>query len=259
VRIALAQLDSRLDDRDANERAARAALASEADLVVFPELQLTGYGRADGRTLRDVATLAREATALLCFHEQDGDLTYNSAAYVDRGRIVHVHRKLYLPHYLAFVERDLFDPGDSLRAFDTAFGRAATLICNDAWQPMLPAIAAQDGAHLLLIPSASSTAVDGVDRYWFDLTRFYAQMLECFVVFVNRVGSDDGFTFWGGSHVVDPTGAVVGEAPRFEEAVLVVDVDLGLVDEQRRALPLVGHDARLDLLQLELRRLEEQQ
>jgi predicted amidohydrolase len=170
---------------------------------------------------------------------------------------VHVQRKLYLPQYLDFVERDLFAPGDALRAFDTTAGRAATLICNDAWQPMLPALAVQDGARLLLVPSASSTAVDGVDRYWLDLTRFYAQMLECYVVFVNRVGSDDGFTFWGGSHVVDPTGTVVAEAPRFEETVLVVDLDLARVDEQRHALPLVGHDARVDLLQAELRRLEE--
>lgn len=255
MRIALAQLDSRLGDPAANERAARAALATEADVVVFPELQLTGYGAAEGRPLGEVATLAADATALLCFHERDGGRTYNSATYVDHGEVVHVQRKLYLPHYLRFTERDLFEPGDALRAFDMAAGRAATLICNDAWQPMLPFIAVQDGARLLFMPSASSTAMADVDRYWLDLTRYTAQMLECFVVFVNRVGSDAGFTFWGGSHVVDPTGALVAQAPRFEETVLVVDVEVAQADEQRRALPLVAHDARLDLLQAELDRL----
>jgi N-carbamoylputrescine amidase len=255
VRIALAQLDSRLDDPAANERATRAALATDADLVVFPELQLTGYGPAEGREVADVAQLAAGATALLGFHERDGDRTHNSAAYVDHGEVVHVQRKLYLPHYLRFTERDLFAPGDSLRAFDAAGGRAATLICNDAWQPMLPFIAVQDGAQIIFVPSASSTAVEGVDRYWFDLTRYTAQMLECFVVFVNRVGTDSGFTFWGGSHVVDPRGTVVAEAPRFEETVLVVDLDLEQVERQRRELPLLANDARLDLLQAELSRL----
>jgi predicted amidohydrolase len=255
MRIALAQLDSRLDDAAANERAARAALETDVDLVVFPELQLTGYGASEGRALEDVAALAADATALLCFHERSGAHIYNSAAYVDHGTVVHVQRKLYLPHYLEFTERDLFEPGDGLRAFDTFAGRAATLICNDAWQPMLPFIAVQDGARIVFMPSASSTAMDEVDRYWFDLTRYTAQMLECFVVFVNRVGTDDGFTFWGGSHVVDPAGAIVAEAPRFEQTVLVVDVDVAQVERRRRELPLLANDARLDLLQAELSRL----
>ena len=125
----------------------------------------------------------------------------------------------------------------------------------DAWQPALPFIGVQDGAEIIFIPSASSTAVDGVDRYWFDLTRYTAQMLECFVVFVNRVGTDSGFTFWGGSHVVDPAGTIVAEAPRFEETVLVVEIDPAQVEAQRRALPLLLNDRRLDLLEAELKRL----
>jgi predicted amidohydrolase len=263
TRIALAQLDARLGDLAENERRARAALqeaeALGAELVVFPELQLTGY--ALGQVEHDTATspdglpaLAGGASALFGFHERNGSATYNSAAYVEGGRVVHVHRKLYLPHYLDFEEGTTFAPGDRLRAFDTAAGRVATLICNDAWQPMLPVIAVHDGAQILLVPSASSTAVPEAERYWRDLTRFYAQMLECWVVFVNRVGEEPGFTFWGGSHVVDPRGEVVAEAPRFEEALLVVDVDLEQVDARRRELPLVG-DPRLDLLAAELERL----
>jgi predicted amidohydrolase len=156
--------------------------------------------------------------------------------------------------YLDFEERSLFEPGETLRAFDTAAGRVATLICNDAWQTALPFIAVQDGAQILFVPSASSTSVPEAERYWRDLTRCYAQLLECYVVFVNRVGEEEGFTFWGGSHVVDPRGEVIAEAPRLEESLLVVDLDLEHVATRRRELPLLG-EPRLDLLRAELDRL----
>jgi predicted amidohydrolase len=141
-----------------------------------------------------------------------------------------------------------------MRAFDTALGRAAVLICNDAWEPFLPSLAVQDGAELLLIPAASSTAVPEAESYWREATRFYARVLECYVVFVNRVGVEDGFTFWGGSHVVDPLGEIVAEAPRFEESLLLVDVHLDRVAASRRELPLAG-ELCPDLLRAELERL----
>jgi predicted amidohydrolase len=92
------------------------------------------------------------------------------------------------------------------------------------------------------------------EAYWRELTRFYARMLQCYVVFVNRVGREAGFTFWGGSHVVDPRGDVVAEARRLEEELLVVDVDLDRVEERRLELPLV-QEPRLDMLRAELERL----
>jgi predicted amidohydrolase len=268
LRLALAQLDSTLGDVEANAGRAREALrdarAGGADLVVFPELQLSGYalGGADRETAVAASELPAlvgagaggDVTALVGFHEREGESRFNSAAYVERGALVHVHRKLYLPHYLDFEERSVFAPGDELRAFDTAHGRFATLICNDAWQPFLPPLAVADGAQVLLVPSASSTAVAEAEPYWRDITRFYARLLECYVVFANRVGTEPGFTFWGGSHVVDPHGDVVAEAPRFEEALLFAELDLGAVESRRRELPLLG-DLRPDLLRRELDRL----
>ena len=263
MRIALAQLDSGLGDLEANERRAReaisAARAGGADLVVFPELQLSGYalGRVSHETTcspADAAALADGVAALIGFHERDGDRRYNSAVYAEDETPLHVHRKLYLAGYAPFEEDRLFEPGETMRAFDTALGRMAVLICNDAWQPFLPALAVHDGAEILLFPSCSSTAVPEAEPYWRDLVRFHAQMLECYVVFVNRVGEEAGFTYWGGSHVVDPWGDVVAEAPRHEEALLFADIDLGRVAVRRSELPLVG-DPRLELLQTELARL----
>ena len=261
MRIALAQLDSAAGDLAANGArtadAAAAARAAGADLVVFPELQRSGYTVSDGAAAEEV----REAVAglgglaaLVCFHERDGGHRYDSAAYADGGTLVHVQRKLYLVDYPPFDEHLRFAPGESLRAFDTALGRMAVLICNDAWQPFLPSLAVHDGAEILLVPAASSNVVAEAEAYWRELTRFYARMLECYVVFVNRVGTEAGFTFWGGSHVVDPVGDVVAEAPRLDEALLVADVELDRVAARRRELPLVG-DLRADVLHAELARL----
>ena len=264
MRIALAQLDSRLGDLEANERRAREAIADAraggADLVVLPELHLSGYalgGVAHETTCSPAAAavLADGTAALIGFHERDGGRHYNSAVYAEDGTPVHVHRKLYLAGYPPFEEDRLFEPGETMRAFDTALGRMAVLICNDAWQPFLPSLAAHDGAEILLMPACSSAAVPEAELYWRELTRFHARMLECFVVFVNRVGDEEGFTYWGGSHVVDPWGEVVAEAPRHEEALVFADVDLERVAARRSELPLVG-DPRLDLLRVELARLE---
>jgi predicted amidohydrolase len=266
LRIALAQVEATLGAVDANIARARAALAEaarcDADLTVFPELQLSGYALAatDRETaltaaeLRPLVDAARDASMVVAFHERARERTYNSAAYFERGSLLHVHRKLYLTRYPPFDEDVLYSPGETMRAFDTALGRVAILICNDAWQPALPFLAVHDGARILFLPSASSTTVGEAERYWCDLTRFYARMLQCFVVFVNRAGRDAAFTFWGGSHVVDPWGDVVAEARRLEEELLVVDVDLARVEERRLELPLV-REPRLDLLRAELERL----
>jgi predicted amidohydrolase len=260
VRIALAQVDSRVGDLDANaERAGEAlaeAQAGGADLVVFPELQLSGYGVGDdaSSSAAEAAAIADGATAVVGFTERDGDRLYNSAVYVEAGAPLHVQRKIHLVDYAPWDEDSHFAPGETLSAFDTALGRTAMLICNDAWQPLLPVLAVQGGAELLLFPSASATTMPNVDEYWRGLTTFYARMLQCYVVFVNRVGAEGAFTFWGGSHVVDPLGEVVAEAPRFEESVLLVDVDLDRVAARRRELPLVGA-LRPELLRAELERL----
>ena len=236
--------------------AVRDAREQDADVLVTPELALSGYALAGdtARQLADAAAVGENGgpAVVVGFHERADEATYNSAAWVDRGSVVHVHRKLYLCDYPPFDEHRLYAPGDELRAFDTRFGRVAILTCNDAWQPFLPALAAHDGAELLVIPAASSTTVGEAEEYWRDLTRLYARLLQCYVVFANQAGSAGGFTFWGGSHVVDPSGEVVAAAGT-EETLLVADVDLGRVAARRAELPLL-RDLRAGLLASELSR-----
>jgi predicted amidohydrolase len=277
MRLALAQIDCWLGDIDKNLRRAKEVVAEardeDADLIIFPELSLTGYSLgqvSDEVSLRvqseHIASLVEEAgemSVVVGFYEETHTPhTYNSAAYFEGGSLLHVHRKLYLPNYRIYEERKHYNPGQSMRAFDTRLGRMAILICNDAWQPFLPFIAVQDGAQVLIIPANSGLypypELLDTKEYWRDITRFYARMLESYVVFVNRIGQEGELTFSGHSHVVDPWGRVVAEGPGHdEEALITVDIDLVNVRRRRREVPLVK-EARLALLSKELSRLTEE-
>lgn len=278
MRITVAQVTPELGNIDANLARAEQVIASAAaespQLIAFPELYLSGYSigdvdhdlsiRPDDQRVLKLARQAGEAGLMITFMESGsrGLHTYNSAAYYENGELVHVHRKLYLPTYANFEERKHFTPGQSLRSFPMAGeDRAAILICNDAWQPPLPFVATQDGARVLLMPSASaqSSFPERFDskNYWRGLTRFYGRMCQLYVVFVNRVGTESAFRFWGGSHVVDPWGEVVAEAAEGEEDLLTVDLDLDEVWRRRRDIPLVK-EARLGLINREVERLLEE-
>lgn len=274
MRLALAQLDCALGDVQENARRASAAIDEArqqgADLVVFPELNLTGYAlgsvsddvalRPDSPTIMRLAEEAGDMGLVLGFVEDGPVHTYNSAIYLERGVRMHLQRKTFLPTYGRFEEHKHFSSGQSLRAFDSALARFALLICNDVWQPPLPFLAIHDGARVLLVPSCSSLEADAgtdpaeVQSDWRTLLCFHARFLQSYMVFVNRVGEEAGVNFWGGSMVVDPWGQVVAEAPRHTAAVVLADLDLDAVRRRRREMPLVK-EGRLSLLQREFGRL----
>lgn len=268
LRLALAQIDCALGDVAQNVQRVRDALgeasAEGAELVVFPELTLTGYSLGQvaedvSRSVTDeeiveLAKLTGDVSCVVGFAEAGRVHTYNSAAYLEAGEVRHVHRKLYLPTYDVWEERKHFTPGNAMRAFDTRCGQFAILLCSDAWQPALAVLAVQDGARVLIVPANSTGRRSNIESEWRDINRFYARMLECYVVFVNRVGEEGPLAFWGGSHVYDPWGELVAEAPLDEPALVTVDLDLANVRRRRREMPLVK-EARLGLLNRELERL----
>ena len=278
MRITLAQLDSALGDVDANLAQAAEVIArakdDRSDLIVFPELYLSGYSvgtvdddvaiRVDDPRLVELARQAAPTGIHIGFAESAtrSPHTYNSAAYYEGERLVHVHRKLYLPTYSIFEERKHFTPGPSLRSYSAGDDvTMSTLICGDAWQPQLAFIATQDGARALIVPavSAQSRFPDAYDarEYWEGITTFYGRMYQLYVVFVNRVGAEGDLHFWGGSHVVDPWGKVIGQAVEDEPDLVTVEVDFDEVRRRRRLFPLVK-EARLALIQREIARLLEE-
>ncbi len=277
-RIALAQIRPSLGDVSRNltlhlETLARAA-EQGADLIVFPELSLTGYYLEDlvpevalEPTRSDVVTALREASAAHrvdvafgCVEVSEDFRFFNSAVYVSRGEIVHVHRKLYLPTYGMFDEGRYLAPGDVLRAFDTRWGRTGMLICEDMWHPSSVYLLAQDGAQILLCLSAGpGRGVRGQGKLgslkaWETITHSAAQAYMIYIVYVNRVGLEDGAVFAGGSMIVDPFGRPVASAPTLDEALIVAEVDTEEIRRARTFYPLL-RDERLDLVLRELRRI----
>lgn len=273
---AAAQISPRLGDVEANlaiyEEQVREARGRGAGLVVFPELSVTGYllrdmvstvaTRLDGPVVNRLRELSRGVAIVAGLVEETPAFRFHNAAlFLDRGEIVAVHRKAYLPTYGMFDEQRYFARGSSIRAFDTRFGRVAMLVCEDLWHPSTVYVAAHDEALLLLCPSASP--IRGVSegheeddnaRYWQLVNRFYTATFSLSMVYGNRVGFEDGVGFWGGSEILDAAGETIAKGKLYEPDLVVGEVDFGVARRQRIASPLM-RDEDLDLTIRELQRL----
>ena len=256
MRLALAQINTVVGDLEGNRRTILARLeeAREAggDLVVFPELAVTGYPpedlllrpgfvRAAEQSLREIAAHATGIAALVGTPHFDGDL-YNACAVCVDGEVKAIYKKRFLPNYGVFDEERYFASGRGLVTLRLGEALVGVTICEDMWQPGPPATdLALAGAQLLVNVSASPFHV-GKDREREEMFVARARDTSSFVAFLNAVGGQDELIFDGHSVVLDDEGEVLARAPGFEEALLVVDVDptaaIGrrLRDVRRRAL-----------------------
>jgi predicted amidohydrolase len=276
-RIALAQLAPRLGDVDANLELVRSWLrrgAGEgAQLVAFPELALTGYllsdlvpevaMRADDPRLAEVS---REAGGVLLavgfVEETDAHRFCNSAALLRDGELIGVHRKVYLPTYGMFDEGRFTRPGDRIRTHPVGdpLGRIGLSVCEDFWHASLPMLQALDGASLLVNLAAGPARAPGsaaglaAIAGWHKMQDTYALLGTVAVAFCNRVGNEEGLTFWGGSRLLAADGSTTAEGPLYEEALVVGSVDTDDLRMQRYGLPLLA-DERLEVVRRELDRI----
>ncbi len=186
---------------------------------------------------------------------------YNSALYAEGGRVVHLHRKVYLPTYGLFDEQRYFAAGERFVAFDTArFGRMGILICEDFWHLSAAAIMQAEEIDVLVCPSNSpGRGVDGprvrTAETYEHLSKAYAQLMGAVVIVVNRVGFEDGLCFWGGSSVTGPDGRTIAEAPQLDESLTLAHFDAADLRRQRLITPL-ARDERLLLTIEELHRIK---
>jgi NAD+ synthase (glutamine-hydrolysing) len=256
VRLALAQINTTVGDLDGNRelilRRLEDARAAGAEIVVFPELAVTGYPpedlllrpgfvRAAERSLQSIASRTDDVIALVGAPLYDRDL-YNACAVCAGGEVRAVYRKRFLPNYGVFDEDRYFAPGHDLLLLSYAGALIGPTVCEDMWQPGPPATdLALAGAELLVNLSASPFHI-GKDREREEMFVARARDNVCFVAFCNAVGAQDELIFDGHSVVLDDEGQVLARAPGFEEALLVVDVEpraaIGrrLRDVRRRAL-----------------------
>ena len=256
MRLALAQINTVVGDLDGNRdrivQRLHEARDQGADVVLFPELAVTGYPPEDllfrpeflrqaRRSLDRIAEEAKDIAALVGFPWLDRDL-YNACAICADGEVKAIYPKRFLPNYGVFDEVRYFQPGRDLLLLRVGEALIGPTVCEDIWQPGPPATdLALAGAHVIANISASPFHVGkGLEREEMLITR--ARDNACWVVLVNAVGGQDELIFDGHSVVIDEEGDVVARAPSFEEALLVVDIDAStaigrrLVDARRRAL-----------------------
>jgi predicted amidohydrolase len=276
-RIALAQYAPRLAEVDANlelaDRWLRRAAGDGAQLVAFPELALSGYLLSD--LIPEVAMhasdprlveLSRSVPAVLVaigFVEETDDHRYcNSAALLRGGTLIGVHRKVYLPTYGLFDEGRFTRHGDQIRTHlvGEPLGRIGLSICEDFWHPSLPMLQTQDGASLLLNLAAGPARAPGsaaglaAIAGWHKMQDTYALLGTVGVAFCNRVGNEEGLSFWGGSRLLAADGSTIAEGPLYEEALVIGSLETDDLRMQRYSLPLLA-DERLELVRRELDRV----
>lgn len=278
IRVAIAQTNPILGDLSANmatyEAKIRQGLEHKAELLLFPELSLTGYLLRDivptvaltlnSPEIANLKRLSRELPFVAGLVEESADHRFfNAAVYFEDGEVRHVHRKVYLPTYGMFDEQRYFARGDRVRAFDSKFGRLSLLICEDLWHPSTIYLAALDGALAVLCPSASplrgvvdNQAQDDNARYWEMINQAYAETFSLFMVYGNRCGFEDGVGFWGGSEVIDPFGQRLAKAKYYDHDFVVAEVGFEAVRRKRTMSPLL-RDEDLDLTINELLRIRE--
>jgi len=247
------------------------ARAQAVDLLVFPELSLTGYTLSDDsyrlarsrhdKVVRQIAEASQGMTTQFGFIEEGpGAQFYNATLAVRDGKIEHLHRKVNLPSYGKLDENKHFATG---RFMETAMlddvWRYAILICADAWNPALIHLAAMNGATLLSIPISSSIdAVDGEfsNPHGWDLAiRFYAMTYGMPVIMTNRVGVEGAAEFWGGSAIIDAHGRII-EQTGDQQELIIAELDYAQVRQARFNLPTV-RDSNFALIQREVNRLSE--
>ncbi len=275
MRVSIVQFCSVLGNLERNlektEFFVKEALKEKADICVFPELSLTGYYlqditfdvsiSLDDERLIPLYELSREIGIIVGLVEETSEhLFFNSAVYLKGGKMVHVHRKVYLPTYGMFDEARFTASGNRVDVFETPLGKSSILICEDLWHFSTVYLAFVQGAKAIYALSASpgrgyrEKGMFENAEVWMNIGEFYSRMTGSYFFYANRVGVEDGFVFSGKSFVYDPYGNLIAEASPNEEEIITVDVNPSLIRSARISLPLL-RDERPGMVFENLRRV----
>lgn len=239
----------------------------KSDIVVFPELSLTGYlleemvfDVAIESVPKELLELSKKISIIFGAVELGKDMFhYNSAFYLEDGEIKHIHRKVYPPTYGLFDERRYFKAGERIEAFNTKFGRVGILICEDAFHQSSTYVLGQDGAEVVFMiansPARLSSKGLGIKDGWDAICSSAALTNNYYIVRVNRVGIEDGVNFWGGSAVFSPSGEKLIELQEFEESWGKVELNRKNIIKERFSSSSIK-DENVDLVLKELKRIK---
>jgi predicted amidohydrolase len=279
-KVSCAQISPVLGDIDKNIKLhlkyIDKAIAKKSDIVVFPELSLTGYSVKDlnlelamnpftSKLLEPLRQRSKKIS-IVCggIEEDDNYGIFNSAFYFEAGKLQFTHKKVYPPDYGMFEEIRYFSRGKQADVHETKFGKLGVLVCEDLWHMSLPLLQALKGAKVIIGIAVSPTrlALNSKSKILknYEINseqhRAYARLLSIYMVFCNRVGYEDGVNFWGGSEIVDPFGTVDKVAKFFDEDLITSEINMNSV---KRARQLARHflDEDVNFLRNEVNILHE--
>ena len=264
MKVALAQISPILGDvkknLDLHLRYFEKARKKKVDLLIFPELSLTGYTLKD--LVEDVAispkdspifdrllTESRDVSSVFGFvEEKERGLFFNSAAFLSKGKVLHIHRKVFLPTFGIFEEAKFFAQGKNFLTFPTPYGNTGLMICRDFLNYGAGYLLFAGGSEIMIIISAAPGRgiSDGeayeTSRMWESMGETISRFSTSFLIYCNRVGFEDGKHFAGGSFIFDPLGQLVSLASYIDEDFLVQEIDLDSIREVRKKWPYKRDD-----------------
>jgi len=262
-KVALAQISCKREDKAENMKKmtemVQKAKKQAAELIIFPELSLTGYVVKDqiyelaetipGPSTKAIENLARRFKTHIVFgmpelSEKAQATIYNAAVLVGPEGLVGKYRKMHLPTHSVFEEKRYFRPGYQTAVFDTELGKIGLIICYDIFFPEVSRLTRLKGAQLIVCISASPS----VRRAFFEtLTAARAIENAAYLAYVNLVGIEDGLQFWGGSRLIGPQGKVLVQAKYDEEDLVSCEVDYADIRPVETFVPTL-RDLRPELL-----------
>ncbi len=247
-----------------------------AELIVFPELALTGYFvrqryhevalRLDSAEIARLASATKGTAAVVGFIEESPAMNfYNSALVAVDGEIAFAYRKLNLPNYGVFEERKIFSSGKRIPVFKLNDFSIAVFICNDLWHPSLPYLGVTQKADIFITIFNSSqgsmgTAFSNIET-WTIINSFYSRVFGVYNICANRVGEEglqenredekgdpsgrgdlEPYRFWGGSEILNPFGQVIAQADMYETDEIYALLSRDLLRQKKILLPYLRND-----------------
>lgn len=268
LKIALAQINPFLGNLEKNLQKhiefSKKAIENGAKVVVFPELSLTGYLLKDltyevalernSPFLNPLLDLSKHIDIVFGFVEKGEDkVIYNSSLYLSKGEVKSFYRKMFPPTHGMFEELRFFGRGNEFKSFNTDYGKVSVVICRDFFHPTLLSLAFIDSVDFVFaISNMPLRGLKGntpqIQETVENASNVYTNFFSFFVVYVNRVGFDDGLGFYGGSFIQSPTGRFVVKAELFEEMLSIGEVDTEDIFKKRTNFPLIREENREVLL-----------
>jgi NAD+ synthase (glutamine-hydrolysing) len=264
MKVALAQISPHLGNLRKNLelhlQSIEKAKKKKADLLIFPELSLTGYTLMDmvdevslepGKNpiFKELKAASREISLVVGFvEEMEKGLFYNSAAFLSKGKILHIHRKVFLPTFGMFDEARFYAQGKNFHTFPTPFGKAGMMICRDFLSYGASYLLFAGGAEIIIVISAApgrgTTLEESYEtsRMWEIMGETISRFSTVFLIYCNRVGFEDGKHFAGGSFIFNPAGEMIARAAYVDKDFLFYEINLDEVREVRRKWPYKRDD-----------------